>query len=77
MLEDGNLKLVCSLGNSEYYMGDSDAVIQELKPTIFYIKSDKLGGASSGVMDIEPLLEQYKLKLISWKLSEPIQNSLK
>lgn len=76
LLEDGNLKLACSLGGPKYYMSDPSIPTQEFTPKIFYIISpNEFGGTSSGVMDIEPILEQYKIKLISWKLSEPIPNS--
>lgn len=57
-------------------MSDPSMPAQEYTPKIFYIISpDEFGGTSSGTMDIEPILEQYKIKLISWKLSEPITNS--
>lgn len=76
LVEDGNLKLACSLGGPKYYMSDPSMPTQEYTPKIFYIISpDEFGGTSSGIMDIEPILEQYKIKLISWKLSEPITNS--
>lgn len=76
LLEDGNLKLACSLGGAEYYMSDPYIEKHEFTPYIYYIiHPNEYGGTSSGVNDIESLLTQYKLKLISWKLSEPIQNS--
>ena len=76
LVEDGNLKLVCYLGSAAYYMGDpSMAGADEHVPTINYIKTFESGGISSGVAGIEPLLEQYKLKLVSWSLSKPIENS--
>jgi len=76
LLEDGDLKLAVSVGLPEYYMSDQAITqIKELTPSIYYIKPNELGGTSSGVLDIEPLLEQYKLKLVSWNFSQPIQNS--
>lgn len=76
LLEDGDLKLAVSVGFPEYYMSDQSITqIKELTPSIYYIKPNELGGTSSGVLDIEPLLEQHKLKLVSWNFSEPIQNS--
>ncbi len=76
LLEDGDLKLACSVGYPEYYMSDpSKPNPEEYTPSIYYIKPNEFGGTSSGMIDIEPLLEQYKIKLISWRLSEPIQNS--
>lgn len=76
LLEDGDLKFACSVGNPEYYMGDSSYLIPgEYTPSIYYIKNGENGGSFYGTSDIEPMLEQYKLKIISWKLSEPIENS--
>ena len=76
LLTDGNLKLVCALGWPSYYMGDSYLSGEEFTPYIYYeIYPNEFGGTSSGVMDIEPILEKYKIKLISWELSEPIENS--
>ena len=76
LLEDGNLKLACSLGGPLYYMGEPSMSMDEYTPYIFYIiHPDEFGGTTSGVGDIEPLLEQYKIKLVSWKLSDPIENS--
>ena len=75
LLEDGDLKFAVSVGSPEYYMSDPTCPYSEKTPSIFYIKPNEFGGITSGVLDIEPLLEQYKLKLISWKFSEPIENS--
>ena len=76
LLQDGNTTLACAVGYPEYYMSDPDTPSKEYVPYIYYIISpDKLGGTTSGVSDIEQLLEQYKLKLVSWEISEPIQNS--
>ncbi len=76
LLEDGDLKFAVSVGFPEYYMSDQSVTqIKELTPSIYYIKPNEYGGVSSGIIDIEPLLEQYKLKLTSFKFSEPIENS--
>ena len=75
LLEDGDLKFAVSVGSPEYYMSDPTCPYFENTPSIFYIKPNEAGGITSGMLDIEPLLEQYKLKLISWKFSEPIENS--
>ena len=73
--KDGDLKFAISVGSPEYYMSDPDCAYSENVPSIYYIKPNEFGGTTSGTLDIEPLLEQYKLKLISWNFSEPIQNS--
>ena len=75
-VQDGNLKLVCDLGSPAYYMGDpSMAGVGEFTPSIYYIRTFESGGVSSSAHDIETLLEEYKIKLISWNLSDPIKNS--
>ena len=75
LLEDGDLKFAVSVGSPEYYMSDPSCQWSENTPSIYYIKPNEFGGITSGSSGIEPLLEQYKLKLISWKFSDPIQNS--
>ena len=75
LFEDSNLKFAVSVGSPEYYMSDPNCSYSENTPSIYYIKPNEFGGVSSGVEGIEPLLEQYKLKLVSWNFSKPIQNS--
>ena len=75
LLEDGDLKFAVSVGSPEYYMSDPSCQWSENTPSIYYIKPNEFGGITSGSSGIDPLLEQYKLKLISWKFSDPIQNS--
>ncbi len=76
LLEDGNLKFVCAVGYPEYYMSDPSKPNVEYTPFLYYIiYPNEFGGESQGISDIEQLQEQYKLKLISWKLSEPIENT--
>ena len=75
LLEDGDLKFAVSIGSPEYYMGDPTCSYFENEPSIFYIKPNEFGGTTVGLSDIESLLERYKLKLVSWTFSEPIENS--
>ena len=76
LLKDGNLKFAVSVGTPEYYMDDPAMEgAEEPTPTIYYVQTFESGGVSSGVLNIEPMLEQYKLRLVSWSLSKPIQNS--
>ena len=77
LLEDGDLKIAVSIGSPEYYMNDPDCSYSENTPSIYCIMPNEIEGTSSGALDIEPLLEQYKLKLVSWEFSEPLQNSFK
>ena len=76
LLEDGNLQLACGLGSAAYYMGDpSMQGAAEYTPSIYYVKTLESGGIVSGTSGIEPLLEQYKIRLVSWNLSKPIENT--
>lgn len=74
LLKDGDLKFAISVGSPKYYMSDPDCAYSENTPSIYYIKRE-FGGIAYGVLGIEPMLEQYKLKLVSWEFSKPIKNS--
>lgn len=73
--DNGDLKFAVSVGSPEYYMDDPDCAYSENVPKIYYIKQHASGGISSGLFDEEKMLQQYKLKLVSWTFSKPIQNS--
>ena len=60
-------KVFCMLGNPSYYMGDSQ---QEPHPII--IEENWMG---SGTITEEELLKNYKIKIISWNVMPPIENS--
>ena len=76
LFEDDGLKLACSVGSPEYYMSDPVVSSEEYVPKVYYvIEPNDVGGKTYGALGIESLLAQYKIELISWKLSEPIQNS--
>ena len=76
LAEDGNLKIVCDVGTPAYYMSDPDmAGADEFTPYVYYVRTYASGGVSSGTANIEQLLMQYKIELVSWSISEPIENS--
>ena len=76
LLEDGNLKFTVNLGSPAYYMGDpSMAGVGEYTPKIQYTQTLESGGVSSGVLDGQSWLSEYNIRLISWELSEPIENT--
>lgn len=78
LLQDGNLALACSVGYPQYYMSDPVKDPYDYVPSIYYIVSpNDLGGTTYGSLDIEPILDQYKLRLVSYELSDPIENSFK
>lgn len=82
LIEDDNILIFCSIGSAKYYMGDpeyfADGIARpeyRITPSIYYVEyPNELGGKTIGRLENEHL-EKYKIKLISWKLSDPIENS--
>lgn len=76
VVDDTPRQIFCSVGNSKYYMDDRESYdTDDYVPYIYYVQSDgentKTGIASEGI------LSYYDIKIIDWKLSEPIENSFK
>lgn len=73
------LELFFSYGSGEYYMGDEQRF--SLKPEIRdyieyeYKSADGTTGGSSYKADVA--YEKYKIRLISWEVAPPIENSFK
>ena len=66
----GNKNIYCSIGPPKYYMDDPDCSIPYVNP-VFYIE-----GPLTGIHGLdEQELSEYGIKLISYKLSDPIDNS--
>lgn len=64
-----------SPGSAEYYMGDSDRGENDSSfPNAIVISRDGRFTTESGIR-AEQLLEQYKIKLLSWNASQPITNN--
>ncbi len=75
LIEDGNKEIICNIGKPEYYMDDSDEwSIETNEPTLIIVEHLDSGGYSSSSLSNE-LKEYYKIELVGWKLSEPIENS--
>ena len=72
------LKLYFSPGNPRYYMGDNSIDIGQqpwdLK-WIDYMYEDTDGTIGHSGYRADEAYEKYKIKLISWEVSSPIQNS--
>ena len=73
VLTDGDTKIYCSVGSADYYMGDKKYA--ELFVPKFYYVTFRENITESG--SAEDLLDKYKLELLDWKLSEPIENKFK
>ena len=74
------LELYFSPGNAEYYMGDESTHLRrkgEISDTIsyYYRKEDCTTGGSA--FKAEEAYEKYNVRLISWEVTPPIQNSFK
>lgn len=72
------LELFFSYGNGEYYMGDewhrSKPEIRNYIEYRYQTADGKTGGSS---YKADEAWEKYKIRLIRWEPSEPIQNSFK
>ena len=76
LFEDENKKIICGIGSPNYYMGntencDMDTVIPNL---VIY---EDYGEITSSHALSQEEMESYKIKLISWKFSNPIKNTYK
>lgn len=70
VLTDGDTKIYCSVGGADYYMGDKEYG-EPYDPKFYYVTSFENGTVSGGADD---LLDKYKIELLDWQLSEPIEN---
>ena len=74
ILTDGDAKIYCNLGSGGYYMGDLMYSINEPHTPEFYsiTSYDDVDISLSG--NDKELMEKYKIELIDWRLSKPIEN---
>lgn len=74
ILTDGDTRIYCNLGSGGYYMGDLMYSINEPQTPEFYSVTsyDDVKISLSG--NDKELMDQYKIDLINWHLSEPIEN---
>jgi hypothetical protein len=64
------------IGSARYYMGDMKEYerYKQSFPNASYFEKYENGGASSGIIRADELLEKYNIKLISWDYTQPIKN---
>ena len=68
IVEDGKQKIFCNVGSAEYYMGDQQYQPEtSLVPTVY----PSIGGEFHTQQEI---MDKYKIKLIKWEFSPPIEN---
>ena len=73
LLRKDSVRIVCSIGSPEYYMGDGDYSEQGIQPDLLLIEDYESLTTVHVLTDAEG--EKYKIKLISWQLSKPITNT--
>ena len=77
LLKDGVFTLYCSVGDAEYYMNDEEYTREEpLKPHVFLVESS-IFEPRKPFRTQEEILEHYKIKIISWKFTDPIEDAYK
>lgn len=72
LLEDEERIIYCYVGDAETYMGDQDNGWQRPLTPYLYAKS-KI--SNYDILSEEEILAKYNLEIISWSLSDPIENS--
>lgn len=76
VFKDETTEVYISIGDSWYYMADPDhyKANTEIKPSARRI-THKDGWISSNTLSEEELYLEYGVKIIKWKLSEPVENT--
>ncbi len=70
VLIDGDTKIYCSVGGADYYMGDKEYG-EPFIPKFYYVEFYDNITVSGSAGD---LLDKYKIELLDWHLSKPIEN---
>ena len=73
---DNERKVYCFVGDAEFYMNDERyEEPRPLTPRVYAVNNDSANYDIAFFNSTEELMEYYKIRIISWKLSEPIENS--
>ena len=72
LVAEENKKIYCSVGDANYYMGDSKS--EEHIPVIYVTEYDSISKMYSQKLYV-PENEKNKIELIAWEFSKPIINS--
>ena len=76
LLNCDNRQIICTVGSPEYYMNAQENTdIQNFVPKLILLQKTEAGNSSCLLS--KELQEYYNIELISWKLSEPIENSFR
>ena len=74
LLRKNNVRIICTISSPDYYMNDPACLFQEIVPSLVLIQDDKSITSAHDLSEEE--CQAYGIELISWTLSEPIQNNL-
>ncbi len=72
LLDKNNKRIVCTIGEPDYYMGNPEHNTQDVIPNL--ILFEDYGDITTSHSLSEKEKKEYKIKLISWKFSKPIEN---
>lgn len=78
LVEDGFSKIYCNIGSAAYYMGEPNLRPgeQDTSPTFYkYTFPNEIFELNSAYVSEKELWEQYKIRIISYEISDPIKNS--
>ena len=70
--EGDNEKVYCRIGSPSYFMGQYDSGAINV---LTWVDNKTFFGHKENAIEEEALYEQYKITLIGWTASEPIENS--
>ena len=68
------LKITCFMPPADILMGETPDA-EEFYPAFYLTQYYPEGGVSSSGLDSEELLEEYNIKIISWQMDAPIENT--
>ena len=79
LYEEDNLKVICKLGDADYYIGKSGRYENDVVPLHIYCQEEKqtfwfFKQKEYTVLTENELYEQYGIKIISWTTSDPLDN---
>ena len=70
LLSDGNIKIYCTVGNAEYYMGEQQEK-KQVVPKVF-VREYENSLITSSADSLE--LDKYNIKILRYVFSDPIEN---
>lgn len=76
LYEDDDLKLICKLGDADYYIGITQYK-NDVEPRAYRKEESFFYGERYFFLDETELYEQYGIKIISWTTSKPLENYYK